>query len=88
MHSVLNKCYRPRAKHSFMETVPLKKEKPILNIAKKLTLLMFNFVGLDVSESQLEQGSLIMKFYIIFPRRRSKKFFHLHSWAANCGLYP
>jgi hypothetical protein len=25
---------------------------------------MFNIVGLDVSESQLEQGGLILKFYI------------------------
>jgi hypothetical protein len=48
---------------------------------------MFNIVGLDVSESQLEQGSLILN-HSIFPRRRSKKLFYLYSLAAICGLYP
>jgi hypothetical protein len=43
----------------------LKKEKTILKI-KKIYSLIFNIVGLDVSESQLEQGSLILEFYFYF----------------------
>ena len=48
---------------------------------------MFNIVGLDVSESQLEQGNLILKFYIIFLRRRSKKFFTYISGRAIADFF-
>jgi len=53
--------------------------------------LIFYIVGLDVSESQLEQGSLKLQFYctlFFFSSALSKKLFYLYSWAGNCGLYP
>jgi hypothetical protein len=63
MHSVLNICYRTLAKTFVSWILCLEKKESDNKIFKKMYSLIFYIVGLDVSESQLEQGSLILQFY-------------------------